>query len=338
VPAADNATYIVNMNWNGCTKRDSVKVTVARATLTVSPEVSICRGLTTKLTATGTTTVSPDSYAWTPSGTLSGANTATPTAAPTDTTTYSVVYTYGPGCVLPAKTVKVNVIPNFNVNIVPPQDSFNLRLVDEGTPLTFTSTLTGIAPSPSYVWTENGNNIGTTAGVTAKALAPNQSYMKGQDGAGYKLVESSVKNGVMTYKLTVTSTNGCSTTKEVRVRLRHARFAYPNAFTPNADNKNEGFRVIFKGDEFFNPADQNPRLHQGNIQIVSMAVYSRLGAKVYEETNATTLNAATYTGWLGTLNNEVDRDLPSDAYVFVLKVMLPDGKTEVISDEIVLVR
>jgi hypothetical protein len=337
-PTVDNATYVVNMDLAGCKKTDSVKVTTARATLTLSPDVSICQNTNTTLTATATTTVGSGSYSWTPSGSLTGANTATPVASPADTTTYSLVYTYGPGCVLPAKTVKVSVIPNFTVKIVPPQDSFNLKLVNEGDPIAFTSTVTGNAPGATYSWAENGKDIGTANAVSSKLLAPNNEYVNGQEASGYKLVESTVKNGVMTYKLTVKSTNGCSATKEVAVRLRHPRLAYPNAFTPNGDTVNAGFRLIFSGLEFFNPMDQNPRLYKGNIQIVSVGVYSRLGAKVYEETNVTTLNTTNYAGWNGNLNNEATKELPSDSYVYIIKIMLPDGSTKVISDEVVLVR
>jgi CHU_C Type IX secretion signal domain len=338
VPAVDNATYIANMDLLGCKKTDSVKVTIARATLTVSPEVSICAGTTTTLTATGTTTVAPSIYSWTPSGSLTGANTATPIAAPTDTTTYSVIYRYGPNCTLPAKTVKVNVIPNFTVKITPPQDSFTLKLVNEGDAITWSSTVTGNAPGATYSWAENGKDIGTTTTITAKLNAPDNEFINGQDGKGYKVIESKVKSGVMRYKLTVKSTNGCSATKEVGIRLRHPRFGYPNAFTPNNDTVNAGFRLIFSGTDFFNPMEQNPRLYKGNVQVVSMQVYSRVGMKVYEETNLTTLNAANYAGWNGNLNNEATKELPSDSYVYIIKVLMPDGTTKVISDEIVLVR
>ncbi len=338
VPAADNATYIANMDLNGCKKTDSVKVTVARATLTVSPEVSICQNTSTTLTATGTTTVPPMSFSWTPAGTLTGANTATPIATPTDTTTYSVIYRYGPNCTLAAKTVKVNVIPNFTVKITPPQDSFNLKLMDEGTPLTLSSTVTGNAPGAAYSWAENGKDMATTTSISPKLNAPNNEFVEGRDGKGYKVIESRVKSGVMTYKLTVKSTNGCSISKEVVIRLRHPRFGYPNAFTPNSDTVNAGFRLIFSGTDFFNPMEQNPRLYKGNVQVVSMTVYSRVGMKVYDETNLTTLNAANYAGWNGNLNNEASKELPSDSYVYIIKVLMPDGTTKVISDEIVLVR
>ncbi|MEN9610684.1 MAG: hypothetical protein RLZZ628_1498 [Bacteroidota bacterium] len=338
IPPVDNATYVVMMDRFGCKKTDSVKVTVARATLTVSPEASVCEGLSTTLTATGTTTVAPSSYSWTPSGTLTGANTATPVATPTSTTIYSVVYGYGPGCVLPAKTVKINTIPNFKIKIVPPQDTFNVKLIDEGTTVDLTSTVTGTAPGATYSWTENGKEVSTASNVSSKLLAPNNQYVNGREASGYKLVESSVKSGVGTYQLTVKSTNGCSATKEVAIRMRHSRFAYPNAFTPNSDTVNAGFRLIFSGIEAMSPMDQNPRLYKGNVQVVSMTVYSRIGVKVYEETNMTTLNAANYGGWNGNLNNEPSKELPSDTYVYVIKTLMPDGSTKVISDEIVLVR
>jgi hypothetical protein len=210
--------------------------------------------------------------------------------------------------------------------------------MDEGSPIDLSSTVTGSAPGATYSWTENGKEIGTTGNITAKLNAPNNEFVKGQDASGYKLVESSVKSGVMTYKLTVKSTNGCSAAKEVAIRLRHPRFAYPNAFTPNSDTTNSGFRLIFSGVEALNPMEQNPRLHKGNIQVVSMTVYSRVGSKVYEETNVATLNAANYAGWNGNLNNEASKELPSDAYVYIIKVLLPDGTTKMVSDEIVLVR
>jgi len=76
-------------NELGCSATDSVTVTVQpKLDITLTPDVTICPGVSTQLTATGGGT-----YAWS-----NGATTATISVSPLVTTTYSVTVTNEQGC------------------------------------------------------------------------------------------------------------------------------------------------------------------------------------------------------------------------------------------------
>lgn len=82
-----------------------VSVTIfTPATLTVSPNVTICSGNNTTLTVSGAVT-----YTWSPAAGLSATTGASVTANPTSTTTYSVVGVDSNGCTTAAGTVTVTV-------------------------------------------------------------------------------------------------------------------------------------------------------------------------------------------------------------------------------------
>lgn len=80
---------------NGCSDSDNVTVNISIPNVTASPSVSICTGNSTILVASGPL---GQTYSWTPSATLTGANTSNPTATPTATTTYTVTATNTFGC------------------------------------------------------------------------------------------------------------------------------------------------------------------------------------------------------------------------------------------------
>jgi gliding motility-associated-like protein len=82
-------TLVVTDNLSGCSDTSSVNVTAmppTTFTLTVGPDVSVCPGASTTLSASGATT-----YSWSPPTGLSSTTSATPTASPLVTTTYTVV-------------------------------------------------------------------------------------------------------------------------------------------------------------------------------------------------------------------------------------------------------
>ncbi|MBK5286309.1 MAG: hypothetical protein JJE25_12990, partial [Bacteroidia bacterium] len=72
--------------------------------ITVSPNVAICSGQSTILTASGA-----NNYSWTPTTGLSSSNSSSVTASPTSTTTYTV--TGNPGGCTAQVTVTVNPLP-----------------------------------------------------------------------------------------------------------------------------------------------------------------------------------------------------------------------------------
>jgi gliding motility-associated-like protein len=110
-----NTTYSLTVtDANGCTGTDNVTVTVSNASVTASPNVSVCTGGSTILLATGP---NGNSYSWNPPGTLVGANTANPTASPVTTTTYTVTATNGFGCTaIDSVVVTVTAAPPLSVS------------------------------------------------------------------------------------------------------------------------------------------------------------------------------------------------------------------------------
>lgn len=101
-------TYTLTVtDANGCTGTDQVTVNISTPSVTASPDVSICTGNNTILVASGP---NGNTYNWTPSATLTGANTANPTATPATTTTYTVTSTNAFGCTA-VDSVVVTVTP-----------------------------------------------------------------------------------------------------------------------------------------------------------------------------------------------------------------------------------
>ena len=93
-PATTTLYIVTATDANGCVASDDINVTVNAANfLTVGPDVGICPGANTTLSATGGTT-----YSWTPTTGLSNPNIGTPVASPTITTTYTVISSNAGGC------------------------------------------------------------------------------------------------------------------------------------------------------------------------------------------------------------------------------------------------
>jgi large repetitive protein len=103
---------IYTASQNGCPASDTIQMTVnALPPMTVTPSSAICFGNNTVLTAGGANT-----YAWSPSGSLSAATGSTVTATPTGNTTYTVIGTNTTtNCTASiTTTVTVNPLPVVN--------------------------------------------------------------------------------------------------------------------------------------------------------------------------------------------------------------------------------
>ncbi len=167
---------MLTVTSNGCSSAvTTVPVTVnALPVVTASPNMAICAGVSTTITAFGANT-----YSWTPSSGLSGVTGASVTAAPSATTTYAVTGTSS-GCADSASvTVTVNPVP---VVTVSPDISIcagsNATLTAAGattyswTPSAGLSSTTGAsiiaAPSATTTYSATGNSLGciNSASVT----------------------------------------------------------------------------------------------------------------------------------------------------------------------------
>jgi len=161
-PTATITYKVTGTDANSCSNTGSVTVTVTpppTVSLSASP-ASICKGLSTTLTASGATT-----YAWNNSLPAGASNTASPTA----TTTYIVTGTSS-GCTATATvTVTINTLPTITATASP-------TAVCAGS----TTILKG-SGGTTYSWS-NGLGSGTT--VTATPTATTTYAVTGADANG----------------------------------------------------------------------------------------------------------------------------------------------------------
>ncbi|MCO6499399.1 MAG: PKD domain-containing protein [Vicingus serpentipes] len=93
-PPATTLYTVTATDANGCVASDDINITVNAANfLTVGPDVGICPGTNTTLSATGGTT-----YSWTPTTGLNNPNIGNPVASPAVTTQYTVISSNAGGC------------------------------------------------------------------------------------------------------------------------------------------------------------------------------------------------------------------------------------------------
>lgn len=93
-PTQEQYYFVNGTDANGCRNRDSVLVSFyPLPDLVISPDTTICLGVSKMLNAEGAT-----NYLWTPSATLTNPAIANPVATPTEPTTYTVTAIYGDGC------------------------------------------------------------------------------------------------------------------------------------------------------------------------------------------------------------------------------------------------
>jgi len=142
VTPPSTTNYVVTVtNANGCTAKDTVRVTVnPLPAANAGPDQAICNGTTATLTASGGT-----SYYWTPGG--STANTIY--VNPSSTTMYQVVVTDANGC-QKADSVQLTINPVPVVNL---SNSF----VCAG----FSVTLDAGNPGCTWLWSPNGETTQT---------------------------------------------------------------------------------------------------------------------------------------------------------------------------------
>jgi gliding motility-associated-like protein len=249
-PVGSNVYTVTGTTSDGCTATDQVTVTIGASSFapTVSPNVAICAGESTVISASNAT-----SYTWTP-GLGTGAS---HTVSPSSTTTYTVTGTDPNGCIGSNQvTVTVNPIPVVTANNVEVCVNGTVAIQAGGantytwSPATYLNTITGqtvnFTPGSSTVYTITGTStagcVGTTT-VTATAH-PNPTIEAGNDvfgcegdliiltaeGAGMGgsyTWDHSVANtlpfippvGVTVYNVVGTTSNGCTGTDFLTVNF-----------------------------------------------------------------------------------------------------------------------
>lgn len=145
-PTSSTSYTVTVTDANGCTANDDVTVSTSSANVTASPDVNICTGSSTILFASGS---NGSTFAWTPSGSLTGANTANPTATPASTTTYTVTATNSIGCTA-TDSVMVTITP------APPLTVSNDTSMCTGGSASLTA-----SGATSYNWQPGGSTTST---------------------------------------------------------------------------------------------------------------------------------------------------------------------------------
>ncbi len=166
---------------NGCTDTDQVFIQVNSnaGNANAGPDVSICNGGSTPLSASGGVL-----YNWSPALGLSDSTVSNPTANPTSTTTYTLIATDANGCTdVDAVTVSVNTLPT--------ADAGTDKVICVGQSVTIAA-----SGGVNYAWSPATGLTDTT--VSNPVANP---------------------TNTTTYTVTVTDGNGCTDTDDVQVTV-----------------------------------------------------------------------------------------------------------------------
>ena len=208
-PPVTTMFYLTATNAAGCTRKDSVVVTVRSATgFAINPPVNVCFNKTVQLTASG-----GDIYAWQPAGSLDNPAIFNPTSSATITTVYTVLITdtlcnntttlSTTVTVLPLPVIKANKAND--IDCVVPRS----QLIASGGTL--------------YSWTPAGSlNNPNSASPVAMPTVTTQ------------------------YIVTGTNVAGCTNYDSVIVNVSNANkggYLMPTGFTPNNDGKNDCYGI-----------------------------------------------------------------------------------------------
>ncbi|NRB64992.1 MAG: gliding motility-associated C-terminal domain-containing protein, partial [Saprospiraceae bacterium] len=288
-----NTTYQLTVQYPDCEPQTfTVPVRVIQEpTLTVSPGASVCPGETVILSAS---TNAPDDvsefFQWTVNGqTFQGPELSFSPLAPTNV---SLVYTYGNNCGAITENIPINVfdVPFIDELVINPESA-----TGEGVPL--------------------GESIGIRA-VTTPTSPADVTYTWSKNGVDFASnvteVEDTPTESPTVYRLTITTAEGCTVTKEISVNVVAPRYEVPNAFTPNGDDVNDFFNLVFVG----------------AISISEFRIYNRWGQLVYN-------NDTPDTGWDGNISGN---PAPSDVYIFQIGILFPDGQLFTEQGEVTLIR
>jgi len=326
-------TYTVTGTSSECSSTSTVIVTVTPGvTANAGPDMNLCTGDSTVLTASGGTT-----YSWSPATGLSSTSGSSVTADPSVTTTYTVTVSNETCSATDAVTVSINTIPIASIAGDTTLCTGSSTLLTASGGLSYvwstTDTTQTISVNPSsgttYIVTVSNAGCSSTASITIDLTIPptanagndttinigGTAQLNGSGGIGFSwspIATLSCSNcpdpiaspiSTTTYVLVVTDTNGCTNvdTVIVTVDMECGEVFVPNAFSPNKDGQNE-LECVF-----------------GNcIQTMEFAIFDRWGAKVFETTDPKSCWDGVYKG----------KELNTGAFVYYLKATLYNG-TEV---------
>lgn len=293
VSPAVTSSYRVTAQRGNCpaVTRDVTVTVIQPGTVSVPADQTICPNTPVTLTATGTGVNS--AFTWRGGGQTS--NQASITVSNLrQTTRFDLTYTWGPNCGTLTRSVTVNVTP------VPTIIDFSFEPADArsaGVPLgdavRVTATTSPTVPTGvTYSWFANDQPIPGNALTVEHLPTANPTV--------YKL------------RITTTGSNCVVELAAPPIAVVDPVFDIPNAFTPNNDNRNDFFNVVFRG----------------NIQVREFQIFNRWGQLVYNNDNPSE-------GWDGTFNGN---PAPSDVFLYKLVLLYPDGSERRKNGEVTLIR
>lgn len=289
----ESTTYVVTAQYPDCdpiTIEAPVEV-VQVPQLTVDDDFTACPGDTATISAQSTLPEGvQELYQWTVNGETR--NGASIDVILDETTTIDLIYIYGPGCTPLRDEVVVTVLdaPTIEDITVNPESA-----ADQGLPLGESLGLMVVSEpaepaNVTYSWTSNGMPIGENA----------------------PSVEDTPLEDPTTYEVTITTADGCTVTREISINVTEPRYDIPNAFSPNDDDVNDFFNLVFVG----------------AVEVTDFRIYNRWGNLVYD-------NDTPDTGWDGTVDGD---PAPSDVYVYRMVIEFPDGREFTEQGEVTLIR
>ena len=206
---ASTTTYTVTVtDANGCTATNTVTIEVraplAATAIASDYMIGACPGSSSHLDVNVTGGEAPYSYSWIPVATLSAGNIKDPVATPGVTTTYTVTVTDANGCQV-TDDVTINVALPLSATVAVDDDPIGTCPVSVAH---LSTTVTGGEGGYTYLW-DNPMTLddATKANPVAK---PGSSTL---------------------YTVTVTDSNGCTTTAQIMVNV-----APPLTVTASADD------------------------------------------------------------------------------------------------------
>ncbi|MBK9337654.1 MAG: gliding motility-associated C-terminal domain-containing protein [Lewinellaceae bacterium] len=247
VSPAQNTTYTVTATLDNCVVTHTVAVIAYSATLTVTPDTTICAGSQVVLTALGS---DPNGrYAWN-----TGEAGAGILKFPTGDTAFAVTYTFGDTCAL-RDTVRVTVLPTFMLDIQCVPDT---NAIDIGASLTLTAAVTP------------PQNLGNFTFVWQESTVDTKTLPFSTESIDVTPASNDTAVSALRYTLIATAPNGCMQVAEKTFRLIFPLVRFPNAFTPDGDGNNDQFRMV---------------VLEGRALVEQFEIFNRWGGKIFESTD-----------------------------------------------------